>query len=141
METISKPQYPPPGTQGEQEAEVSHEIQTERLDKRLYCLPEVAQITAKRIWSGRPGMLSVRGNRSDQEEEAEDEDDFEEFDELKEPETFTLISEEEFFGLPTVDDRPTPDADEMAPDADFNPTGSEDQERDSRGKPPAFTRR
>jgi hypothetical protein len=60
---------------------------------------------------------------------------------LKELEMFTLMSEEEFFGFPTVDDRLTPDADEAAPNADFDPSGSEDHWRDSRAKPPAFTRR
>jgi hypothetical protein len=100
--------------------------QREYLDKGIYCSSKVTQITAKRIWSGRPGQLPVRGNRSDQEEETEDKDNFEDFDKLKEPETFNLMSEEESFGLLTVDHRPTPDADEAAPDADFDPTGSED---------------
>jgi hypothetical protein len=121
--------------------EVAQEIQSEHLGKGFCCPPKVAQITAMRIWSGRPGPLPVRGNRSDQEEETEDEDNFEDCDELKEPETFTLMSEEEFFGLPTVDDRPAPDADEVAPDVNFDPAGSKDHGWDYRGKPPAFTRR
>jgi hypothetical protein len=73
--------------------------------------------------------------------ETDDEDNFEDFYELKEPETFTCSSEEEFFGLPTVDNRPTPDADEAAPDGDFDPTGSGDHVQDSRRRPQAFTRR